>query len=417
MSDTTGRRGIAALMPLFVLAHFTHHIITAVAAPLLPLIRTSFDLNYTTSGLLLTAFTLAYGLGHLPSGWLTGRVNPLLMIFFGIGGIGIGGLLFGLAPTYSTLVAANAIIGVAGSGYHPAASYLIGRIARPENRGRALGMHVIGGSGAYFAAPLLAGVMALGLGWRNTYIALAIPTTVLGLVFVLLLRPRIRAHAAAQKEHASPAVERGGARFWVWLTAFLVLSAISGALVGSVIGFIPLMLVDFHGMREEAAAGLLALIFSGGFWVSPLAGHISDKVGKVPLLLGASVMVIPVIYFLPRIAPGLLFYVLLVLTGVFIFVRMPVSEAFLFQHAPSRSRSTLLGVYFLGASSGGGVFTPLIGRIADVQGFERSFLMVAAAILAVTLVCGLILAVLRGEEREGEKTAAPGEAKAGSPTG
>lgn len=384
-------------MPLFVLAHFTHHIITAIAAPLLPLIRTSFNLTYTTSGLLLTAFTLAYGIAHLPAGWLTGRVSPLAMMFLGIGGVGMGGLLFGLAPTYPMLIVANALIGLTGSGYHPAASYLIGHIAKPERRGRWLGMHVIGGSGAYFVAPLLAGAIALGLGWRNTYIVLAVPTIVLGLVFVLLLRRRTRAHTESHAAQSDQAPERSGARFWAWMIAFLVLTALSGALVGSVIGFVPLMLVDFHGMREEAAAGLLALVFSGGFWVSPLAGHISDRVGKVPLLVIACFLVVPVIYFLPRVAPGVLLYALLVLTGVFIFVRMPVSESFLFQHAPPRARSTMLGVYFLGASLGGGVFTPVIGRIADIRGFERSFTIVAIAILVVSVATGALLAFLRDQ--------------------
>ncbi len=82
--------------------------------------------------------------------------------------------------------------------------------------------------------------------------------------------------------------------------------------------------------------------------------------------------------------------------GVFIFVRMPVSESFLFSHAPARGRSTLLGVYFLGASLGGGVFTPVIGRLSDLHGFPHSFALAAAALLVTTVVCGGLLAVFRG---------------------
>ena len=64
-----------SILPLFVFAHFTHHVITAIAAPLLPLIRTSFSLSYTQSGVLLSAFTIAYGLGHLPAGRLSDRFD------------------------------------------------------------------------------------------------------------------------------------------------------------------------------------------------------------------------------------------------------------------------------------------------------------------------------------------------------
>jgi fucose permease len=76
------RTFFGSLLPLFVLAHFTHHVITAITAPLLPLIRSSFSLSYTQSGLLLSAFTVSYGLGHLPAGWLADRISAVLMIFW-----------------------------------------------------------------------------------------------------------------------------------------------------------------------------------------------------------------------------------------------------------------------------------------------------------------------------------------------
>jgi FSR family fosmidomycin resistance protein-like MFS transporter len=390
-----------SILPLFVLAHFTHHVITAIAAPLLPLIRTSFSLSYTQSGLLLSAFTMAYGLGHLPAGWLSDRISPVLMIFVGIAGVAIAGVMFGLAPTFSMLVAANALIGLTGSGYHPAASYLISRVAKADQRGSALGVHVIGGSASYFLAPLLAGGIAAAVGWRGTYIALSVPTLVLGVALVLLLQRAAVKRGISKTEERAAKERKRGSRFWIWLFSFLALSTLSGALVGSTIGFVPLLLVDSHGVREEAAAGLQAIIFSGGFWVAPLAGYLSDRVGKLRLLFGACAIIVPVIFFLPRISMGVGLYALLALIGVFVFVRMPVSESFLFTHAPARQRATLLGVYFLGSSVGGGVFTPVIGWLSDRFDFRYSFALVALTILVLTLICAAILTVLRKEGQRG----------------
>jgi FSR family fosmidomycin resistance protein-like MFS transporter len=396
------RTFFGSILPLFVLAHFTHHVITAIAAPLLPLIRTSFSLSYTQSGILLSAFTIAYGIGHLPAGWLSDRISPVLMIFIGIAGVAIAGVMFGLAPSFSLLVAANALIGLAGSGYHPSASYLIARVAKPEQRGSALGVHVIGGSSSYFVAPLLAGAIAASFGWRGTYIALSVPTFVLGVALaVLLQKAAVRRGIAKTQERAAKERSRG-ARFWIWLFSFLALSTLSGALVGSTIGFIPLLLVDSHGIREETAAGLQAIVFSGGFWVGPLAGYLSDRLGKLPMLFAVCATAVPAIFFLPRIPMGLGLYILLVLIGVFVFTRMPVSESFLFAHAPARQRATLLGAYFLGSSAGGGVFTPVIGWLSDRHDFRYSFTVVALAILALTLICGVFLAALRKEEQAAE---------------
>jgi MFS family permease len=395
----TFRTFFASILPLFVLAHFTHHVITAIAAPLLPLIRTSFSLSYTQSGVLLSAFTIAYGVGHLPAGWLSDRISPVLMIFVGIAGIAIAGVMFGLAPSFSLLVAANALIGLSGSGYHPAASYLISRVAKPEQRGSALGVHVMGGSSSYFLAPLMAGAAAAALGWRGTYIALSVPTLLVGVVLVLLLQRAAVKRGISKTEERAAREPKRNPRFWIWLFSFLALSTLSGALVGSMIGFVPLLLVDSHGIREEAAAGLQAIIFSGGFWVAPLAGYLSDRLGKLRMLFTACLMVVPVIFFLPRVSMGPGLYVLLVLIGVFIFTRMPVSESFLFVHAPARQRATLLGAYFLGSSAGGGVFTPVIGWLSDRHGFRYSFAVIALAILALTVICGIILMALR---RQGE---------------
>jgi FSR family fosmidomycin resistance protein-like MFS transporter len=405
---STLRALFASVLPLFVLAHFTHHVITAIAAPLLPLIRSSFSLSYTQSGLLLSAFTVSYGLGHLPAGWLSDRVSAVPMIFVGIAGVAVGGVLFGLAPSFTLLVAANALMGFAGSGYHPAASYLVSRVSKPEQRGAALGVHVIGGSASYFLAPLLAGAIAVGAGWRGTFIALSVPTLVLGVALVLLLQRAAFRSGLIGKSKRADREPRRGRRFWIWLFSFLVLSTLSGALVGSMVGFVPLLLVDLHGIREEAAAGLQAIIFSGGLWVAPLAGHLSDRVGKLPLLFVACGIVAPAAFLLPRVPMGAGIYILLVLIGVFLFMRMPVSESFLFAQAPARQRSTLLGVYFLGSNLGGGVFTPVVGWLSDRHGFRYSFTAVALAILVLAGVSGVILAAFRREGEPARRSPATG---------
>ena len=58
-----------------MLAHFGHHLLTALPVPLLPMIRDDFGLDYTQSGLVITAFSLAYGIGQLPAGWLADRIG------------------------------------------------------------------------------------------------------------------------------------------------------------------------------------------------------------------------------------------------------------------------------------------------------------------------------------------------------
>ena len=55
-------------MPLFVLAHLSHHLVTALPVPLLPYIRDEFALDYTRAGFIISAFGVVYGVCQLPAG-------------------------------------------------------------------------------------------------------------------------------------------------------------------------------------------------------------------------------------------------------------------------------------------------------------------------------------------------------------
>ena len=133
------------IVPLFMLAHFSHHLIAALLQPLSPFIRDDFNLDYTQVGWVVSAFTIAYGISQLPAGWLADRIGTRTLITIGISGVAVGGLLVGLSPTYTIMVVFLVLLGIMGGGYHPAASPIISASVEEKNRGRALGLHQIGG--------------------------------------------------------------------------------------------------------------------------------------------------------------------------------------------------------------------------------------------------------------------------------
>jgi len=156
-------------------AHFGHHLVTALAVPLLPMIRSDFGLDYAQSGLLISAFSLAYGISQLPAGWLADRIGPRALITIGISGVALAGFFVGLTYHYAMLAFLFAMMGVLGGGYHPAAPPLISASVPPENRGRAMGYHMLAGSTPFFLAPLMAVAIAGVWGWRGAFITMAWP--------------------------------------------------------------------------------------------------------------------------------------------------------------------------------------------------------------------------------------------------
>ena len=388
------------MLPLFVLAHFGHHLLAALLVPLLPFIRDDFALNYTQAGWVVSAFTLSYGISQLPAGWLADRIGSRTLITVGISGVALAGLLVGLSPTYIMMVVFLVLLGAMGGGYHPAAAPLVSASVEPKNRGRALGFHQIGGTASYFFAPLIAVAIATttAWGWRGSFITLAIPVIVFGIVFYVLLGRRgytKKAEHSIPDSHtetpSTPVPDRLRR-----LVPFLILAIVVEVLLFCTISFIPLFLVDDFKVSEEAAAALLALVYSAGFWAGPLGGYLSDRFSRIPVILVASLLAGPIVYLLRVVSYGWGISVVLIGIGMSMFIRMPVTEAYIISRTSEHKRSTILGIYYFASRGGPGVIVPVMGYLIDRFGFHTSFTIVGATLVAVTLVCSIFLWRSRG---------------------
>jgi MFS family permease len=359
--------------------------------PLLPYIRDDLSLTYTQAGWLISVFSLAYGISQLPAGWLADRISPRIIVTVGVAGVGAAGLIVGFAPTYVMLAGFLVLLGIAGGGYHPAAVPIISASVETKNRGRALGIHQIGGSSGYFLAPLIVYGIANAFGWRGTFLAVSIPSTVFGIVLYILLGRLGHSSKAKAKIGASHAETAPSPRHLRPLVTVIILGIAIMALVNSTLSFIPLFIVDhFGGVSNEAAAAMISLFYVGGLFAGPLGGHISDRLGRVPVVLAAGFIAALAIY-LQNLAPfGAAFSAVLIILGMAMHLGMPVIEAYIIGHTSPDKRSTILGIYYLG-SRGGPVIAPLIGYFIDRYGFYTGFSVVGAAMAGVTLVCAILL--------------------------
>jgi len=382
---------LGGLLPLFVLAHCSHHLLTALTIPLSPMIRSDFSLDYTYSGLVISAFNLSYGIGQLPGGWLADRMGPRIMITLGICGVAVAGFFVGLSHSFWMMIVFLALMGVLGGGYHPAAPPMITSFVEPRHRGRALGLHMIGGGASFFLSPLVATAIAAYWGWRGSFIGLAVPTLAFGIFFHFLLKKqgaggpveRTQAHRASETIPTQ--------RLLRPLIVFIFLSTFSAAVLFSVMSFIPLFLVDKIGFSKETAGAFFALIYSAGLWVSPIGGYLSDRFGSIPVILIVLLLTGPVIFLFNFVSSWLGIGILLLALGVIIYVRMPVSEVYILSHTPEGRRSAVLGIYFFSGMEGGGILTPIMGYLIDHLGFFVSYTLAASLIIVTTLICGILL--------------------------
>jgi len=376
---------------LFTLAHFAHHLVTALPVPLLPFIRDEFALDYTQAGVVIMAFNLAYGISQLPSGWLADRIGPRILLTIGTVGVALAGLLVGLSQTYIMAVVFLALMGVAGGGYHPSAAPLVSRAVEPKNQGRALGFHQMGGSGSFFLAPLISAGIAATWGWRAPFIWLAIPTALFGITFYILLGRRSEINRLPKETPEYHDKTQSPSSHLPRLVPFMVLSVFTQAINFSIIAFIPLFMVDHFGVAEASAAASISIIYSAGLWASPLGGHMSDRLGKVRVVLVTCLITGPLFCLLNVVPYGLGIGALLLMIGIVMHIRMPSSESYIISQTPEHRRSTVLGIYYFSNMETGGVLSPVIGSCIDRFGFYSSFTGAGIATVMVTLVCAVFL--------------------------
>ena len=377
---------------LFTLGHFSHHLLTALAVPLMPFIRDNFHLDYAQAGLLLSVFSITYGLSQLPSGWLADRLGTRILMAIGICGVGLAGLLISFSSGYVMLLVLLGFMGLVGGGYHPSAPPTVSSTLPPENRGRAIGVHAIGGSASYFVAPLIAAATAAMWGWRSSYLILAAPTLGFGVILYFLMAKRKTEQEAPQGGKGYDVVPRrvGNRRD---LLAFMVLSAVTTIAVTAVISFIPLFLVDHFGMSQASAALIIAIVYFTGIFANPLAGFLSDRVGRIPLLVVASVGLLPVLFFINSVPQGWGVDLLLVAYGTIIAMTQTSSESHIVGNVAENNCSSVLGGYYFTTMAGSGVLIPLLGALIDARGMHFSLTVVAGVVASTTIAYALWLLV------------------------
>jgi MFS family permease len=366
-----------------------HHVPGLLIQPLSPYIRDGLHLDYSQIAWLSSAYTFSYGLSNLPAGWLGGRIAPRLLITIGVVGVAIGGLAAGLSTNYLMLLIAMLLIGSLGGGYHSSASPIISAATVPEKRGRDLGLHQIGGTAANIIVPLFAAALVGLLTWRGLYLVAAILTIPFGIYLYTLLKrrhlgdvpPKTQIKSAANNKKVN--IRR--------LIAFVAIGAAVQVFITTALNFVPLLVVDkFHG-SEWLGAAILSLGHIAGLAAGPLGGNISDRIGKVPVMLTVALAAGPIVFLLGLGTHWWLLPIVLLSMGVCMYTAMPVTESYVIDNVSNRSSTTVLGVYYFISRGGPALLLPVIGKLIDRYSFSAAFTVIGGTLFVVALICAGLL--------------------------
>ena len=264
---------------------------------LLDPIYQAFGLNPISAGLLQAVRQGSSGLLSMGGGFLldlfSGKRGILLAGSLFIMGLGYG--LAAAAPNYTLLLVALALGSGAASFWHPIGLGILS-YTFPKNRAFVVSLHRSSGSLGELVTPGLIALAALALTWRGIlWSGFLLITVVAVTLFVVLNRLGFTERKAVEKRSAGDQFRSMGQLFKDRaLPTLLLLSGMRGMADRAFIAFFPLFVgqglraadPDVSAERVIAVTGIYyILLAAGGVVVSPLIGHVADRVGRKPVMI------------------------------------------------------------------------------------------------------------------------------------
>jgi FSR family fosmidomycin resistance protein-like MFS transporter len=303
--------------------------------------------------------------------------------------VALVGFIIGIPQSYPMLIALLVLLGLMGGGYHPSAIPLISASVNWKVRGRALGLHQIGGSSSFFLVPLIAAAIASAWNWRGSFIGLSIPTMIFGIVlYILLVRKKDNGGAQAAEEGHDE--EPSGSTPLKTLVAFIILSTFTHIVAHSVKAFIPFYMVEHFNWSEATSGTFMSIFYSTGILVSLLGGYLSDRFGAVRVVVIISLIGGVAIYLLDIAPNAAIVGVITFIIGMVVHMRMVASSAYIVSKTPLRHKSTVIGIYFALMQSNSALAL-VTGWFINRWGYSPTFIISAASTVIITITCAMFL--------------------------
>ena len=396
-ADTTrGRNKIAAT--IFV-AHAIKHLYNSGQGSLImPEIKISLGLNRAQFGSLATSSSVAWWTSTMVAGYLGDRFSNRAGMMLAVAMSLMGGAfyLLGIAPNYKTMLVVMFLAGIGPSLFHPPA---LGELSRrfPDRRGFAVSLHGMGANiGEVLGAPAVAGLLTFMM-WRDV-LKISLGPALLVAAAVWLLMPSRRgavedAMSSSQGYFASLAnLMRNRV-----LLLLIVATALRSIGEGGVGGFLSLYMRENLEYSVTTVALFLSLAQVAGIVSQPIMGILSDRIGRKPVLVTGTGLVMLSAFALAVAKPGIQLFLAVLVRGAFSFSLHHIFVAAALDAARGVAQSTVVSLIY--GAGFLGTFSPFVaGLISDKYGIHSAFVYGGVTLIFPTVL--LALARFGGTEVE-----------------
>lgn len=355
------------------------HIHRVSFAPLIPTFIADLGLTYAAAGAIMTAYFWTYTAVQIPIGVLTDRWGSrrVMIVFMAI--LALGVVAFPLSRSYGQSLVSRALVGLGAAAVWVPSLRLISEWFPANERGWAMGIVSAGGGLGGTLALVLIPLLADVLGWRLGYGVTLIPVLITLVLIILFIRTG---------ELGAGGGSQGLGALWKVLATrdlwpFNITVLLSYGAYFSLVTWMPTFLVK-HLSLSQSQAGFVTSLMTAGTIVSwPLAGLLTDRLGRrkgVFLVSQASICLVTLVF--AWVVPALSLQgaaVVALATGILLggMITPFVMVVDLFPRELAGTASSVLNTFcFIGSLT----VPVLLGRVLDLTASFPAAFVVAGAV-------------------------------------
>ncbi|MDT3251439.1 MFS transporter [Serratia sp. root2] len=187
-------------------------------------IREEMGLSGTEIGLLLSAFSLAYGIAQLPCGLLLDRKGPRIMLGVGMFVWSVFQTLSGMIHNFTQFIWVRIGLGIGEAPMNPCGVKVINDWFNIKHRGMPMGIFNAASTIGLAISPPILTAMMLAFGWRGMFITIGVLGIALSIGWYMLYRNRQDIDLSAQEQAylnaGSVSARREPVNFREWRSLF-----------------------------------------------------------------------------------------------------------------------------------------------------------------------------------------------------
>jgi len=353
---------------------------------LLPKILREFGLSYLKAGGLLTVYLIVVSIFSFIIGKASDSFPRWKILISGFFIAFAGFIMAGLSSSLPILTFCIALGAVGVSAFHPVAYALLDESTSLQ-KGRLFGNFESWGMAGVVGMLALNGILLSFFTWRTVLVISAFPSLLMGILALTTTAP-----SSSFSPNYREKTSFGSVRLLLRLVLFFMTVVFRIMSILGVLNFIPTYLMDELGTEEHLAAFSTGIYFIGALIGSRLGGKGGDTHGHLKILMGATLLMSPLIALLGMIQVWWYAPLLLLFLGISAAASAPNQNYILSKLSGGMGRGATFGT-LVGILTMTNALSPLIfGAGADVFGLAQTIRLFATPmVLSFLILTGLSL--------------------------